>query len=74
MVADMITALMHTIVKHHKMEPLNVDVWKMRMKLLIKEEDFFFFFFLGSFIDQSTHKTVRFFYLDRKSSFSTPFP
>ncbi|TQE06473.1 hypothetical protein C1H46_007972 [Malus baccata] len=29
MVADMITPLTHTIVKHRKMEPLNVDVWKM---------------------------------------------
>lgn len=43
MVADMITALTHTIVKHHKMEPLNVDVWKMRMQLLLKEQDLFFF-------------------------------
>ncbi|KAF3452167.1 hypothetical protein FNV43_RR08265 [Rhamnella rubrinervis] len=39
MVADMITALTHTIVKHRKMEPLNVDVWKMRMQLLLKEQD-----------------------------------
>lgn len=44
MVADMITALTHTIVKHRKMEPLNVDVWKMRMQLLLKEQDLFFFF------------------------------
>ncbi|KAM1576782.1 hypothetical protein PS2_032947 [Malus domestica] len=29
MVADMITPLTHTIVEHRKMEPLNVDVWKM---------------------------------------------
>lgn len=42
MVADMITALRHTIVKHRKMEPLNVDVWKMRMQLLLKEQDPFF--------------------------------
>ncbi len=46
MVADMITALTHTIVKHRKMEPLNVDVWKMRMQLLLKERDLFFFFIL----------------------------
>lgn len=46
MVADMITALTHTIVKHRKMEPLNVDVWKMRMQLLLKEQDLFFFSFL----------------------------
>lgn len=46
MVADMITALTHTIVKHRKMEPLNVDVWKMRMQLLLKEQDLFFFFIL----------------------------
>ena len=44
MVADMITALTHTIVKHRKMEPLNVDVWKMRMQLLLKEQDIFFSF------------------------------
>jgi hypothetical protein len=43
MVADMITALTHTIVKHRKMEPLNVDVWKTRMQLLLKEQDLFFF-------------------------------
>lgn len=43
MVADMITALTQTIVKHRKMEPLNVDVWKMRMQLLLKERDLFFF-------------------------------
>lgn len=43
-VADMITALTHTIVKHRKMEPLNVDVWKMRMQLLLKEQDLFFSF------------------------------
>ena len=42
-VADMITALTHTIVKDRKMEPLNVDVWKMRMLLLLKEQDLFFF-------------------------------
>lgn len=35
MVADMITALTHTIVKHRKIEPINVDVWKMRMQLLL---------------------------------------
>lgn len=46
MVADMITALTHTIVKHRKIEPLNVDVWKMRMQLLLKEQDLFFFFIL----------------------------
>jgi len=46
MVADMITALTHTIVKHRKMEPLNVDVWKTRMQLLLKEQDLFFFFIL----------------------------
>jgi hypothetical protein len=44
MVADMITALTHTIVKHRKMEPLNVDVWKTRMQLLFKEQDLFFSF------------------------------
>jgi hypothetical protein len=44
MVAYMITALTHTIVKHRKMEPLNLDVWKMRMQLLLKEQDLFFFF------------------------------
>lgn len=43
MVADMIPALTQTIVKHRKMEPLNVDVWKMRMQLLLKERDLFFF-------------------------------
>lgn len=42
-VADMITASTHTIVKHRKMKPLNVDVWKMRMQLLLKEQDHFFF-------------------------------
>lgn len=42
MVADMITALTHTIVKHRKIEPLNVDVWKMRMQLPLKEQDLFF--------------------------------
>lgn len=42
MVADKITALTHTIVKHRKIEPLNVDVWKMRMQFLLKEQDFFF--------------------------------
>lgn len=42
MVADMITALTHTIVKHRKIEPINVDVWKMRMQLLLKERDLFF--------------------------------
>lgn len=44
MVADMITALTHTIVKHRKIEPLNVDVWKMRMQLLLKKQDLFFHF------------------------------
>lgn len=42
MVADMITALTHTLVKYRKMEPLNVDVWKARMQLLFKERDLFF--------------------------------
>lgn len=46
MVADMITALTHTIVKHRKMEPISIDVWKMRMQLLLKEQDLFFFFIL----------------------------
>lgn len=41
MVADMITALTHTIVKHRKIEPLNLDVWKMRMQLL---QDLFFYY------------------------------
>lgn len=43
MVAYMITALTHTLVKYRKMEPLNVDVWKTRMQLLFKEKDLFFF-------------------------------
>jgi hypothetical protein len=43
MVADIITALTHTLVKYRKMEPLNVDVWKTRMQLLFKEKDLFFF-------------------------------
>lgn len=43
MVADMITALTHTIVKHRKIFPRNVDVWKMRMQFLLKEQDLFFF-------------------------------
>lgn len=42
MVADMITALTHTIVKHRKIFPRNVDVWKMRMQFLLKEQDLFF--------------------------------
>lgn len=37
-VADMITALTHTIVKDRKMEPLNVDVWKSQ-----RTGSFFFF-------------------------------
>lgn len=44
MVADMITALTHTIVKHRKIFPRNVDVWKMRMQFLLKEQDLFFSF------------------------------
>lgn len=44
MVADIFTALTHTIVKHRKIEPLNVDVWKMRMQFLLKEQDLFFSF------------------------------
>lgn len=43
MVADMITALTHTIVKHRKIEPLNVEEDENAVALRSKERDLFFF-------------------------------
>lgn len=43
MVADMITALTHTIVKHRKIEPLNVEEDENAVAL---RRDLFFFSFL----------------------------
>ena len=45
MVADMITALTHTIVKHRKIEPLNVEEDENAVALRSKERDGIFFFF-----------------------------